>query len=108
MNYLYYFIQASLVVLLIYTIPKIWATTLPPLPALPGMPKLPQGLVRTFAPYQEMIIFLIVSFFTIVMVEKWLKHLFVLPVSIEDKYKDKDKIKLTTKVGTFGTMLMKK
>ena len=105
MNYFYYFLQASLVVLIIYTIPKLWALTFE-WPAIPTIPKLPEGILRSFTPYQEMLIFLLVAFFTIVIVEKWLKHLFVQRTPMSDE--DKPNIKLTTNMGTFGNLLMKK
>jgi len=106
MNYLYFFIQACLVVIIIYAIPKLWAMsfTLPTLPSL-KMPRLPQGIAKPLEPYQQLLIFLFVSFFTITIVEKWLRHLFF---SYDSEEETDDGIRLSTKMGTFGTMLMKK
>ena len=107
MNYLYYFIQACLVVLIIYTIPKLWAMsfTLPSLSSIPKLPSLPQGITKPLEPYQQILIFLFVAFFTITIVEKWLRHFFVSYDSEEEE--TDDGIRLTSKIGTFGTMLMK-
>ena len=103
-NYLWYFLEASIVVLIMYAIPKIWATTftMPTLPKMPQIPSIPKGISAGLEPYQQVLVFLIVAFFTISIVEKWLSKFFI---SYDQESLPDDGKRLSTKLGTFGTYL---
>jgi hypothetical protein len=108
-NYLWYFLEACIVVLIMYAIPKIWASTftLPTLPKLPQIPSIPKGISAGLEPYQQVLVFLTVAFFTISIVEKWASKFFI-SLDQESPELPDDGKRLSSNLGTFGTYISKK